>query len=300
MSKHSQTILDQLYEYDSFLDSLTTIADMGCGTGEDILWWANLTTRDDPPEPHNYKCYAIDRDETKLSKLPDLPNLYKLNRDFTELSLPVKVDFIWSHDSLQYSTNPLDTLKLWNKQMNVDGMLVLCVPQHNGVEFNKYYSRTYDGCFYNFTPTSLLYMLAVNGFDCKDAYLLKKFNDPWIHIAVYKSNIEPLDPKTTSWGDLADAGLLNEYLTQCIFKYGHIRQEEILYPWLDRENYFVDYIPQYTQIPENAETIDLNSPADLNSYKTKESEISQAKPVTKESKLINKPIKSIQPRKKYE
>jgi len=88
--------------------------------------------------------------------------------------------------------------------MTVNGMLILSVPQHSGVEFNKYYSRTYSNCYYHYTPTMLLYMLAVNGFDCRDAYLLKKFQDPWINIAVYKTDQASLDPKTTTWFDLID------------------------------------------------------------------------------------------------
>ena len=65
MDRHSLKVLNQLYEYDSFMDSLKNVADMGCGTGEDINWWATLTTRDDPPEPHNYNCFAVDIDEAK-------------------------------------------------------------------------------------------------------------------------------------------------------------------------------------------------------------------------------------------
>mgnify|MGYP006282903195 CR=1 FL=1 len=250
--RHSQHILNALYEYDSFLDSLRKICDMGCGSGEDINWWATLTTRDDPPVPHNYKCYAVDRDPVKLAQIPDLPNIVKIEKDFSELCLPTEVDLIWSHDSLQYSLNPLQTLRIWNEQMNVNGMLVLTVPMHTGVENNNFYSKTYSGCYYHYTPTNLIYMLAVNGFDCKDAYLYKRFNDTWLHMAVYKSNIKPMDPATTSWVDLIDTGLLHPTVVNSILKWGYVRQEEVLYPWLDRENYFIDYVSQWTEIPPEA------------------------------------------------
>jgi hypothetical protein len=95
-------------------------------------------------------------------------------------------------------------------------------------------------------------MLAVNGFDCNDAYLLKKYNDPWIDIAVYKSNIAPMDPAKTKWEHLIDTGLLNHSVVNSILKNGHVRQEEIVYPWLDKENYFVDWIRQQTEIPMEA------------------------------------------------
>jgi SAM-dependent methyltransferase len=249
LAKHSLEILGELHRYDSFLDSLTTIVDVGCGEGEDTLWWATLTTRDDPPEPYNYKVYAIDHSETQLSRVPNHPNIVKMHADFTKpYVLPSNTDLLWSHDSLQYSINPLETLRNWNEQMTVNGMLVLSIPQHSGVEYNKYFSRTYSGCYHNFTPTSLIYMLAVNGFDCNDAYMRKRFNDPWINIAVYKSEIKPMDPAITSWYDLAETGLLHPSVTSCIARNGYVKQEEMLYPWLDRENYFVDYVSQASDI----------------------------------------------------
>ena len=247
-----QTILNHIYEYDSFLDGIRTVAEMGCGSGEAITWWANLKSRDEPAEPHNYKCYAVDPSASRLNDIPDQENIIKLTRDFTERCLPVPVDFIFSYDTLQHSINPLETLKIWNEQMNVNGMLMLTVKQHSGVEFNRYQSRTYSGSFFNFTPTNLIYMLAVNGFDCKDAYMLKQFNDPYIHLAVYKSDIKPMNPKTTSWMDLIETGLLHTTVMSSIFANGHLRQEDIMYPWLDRENYYIDYVQQYTEIPVEA------------------------------------------------
>lgn len=252
--RHSLKILNQLREYDSFLDSLQTICDMGCGSGEDIAWWATLESRDDPPKPYNYNCYAVDIDAAKLAQVPAFDNIHKINRDFSTLCIPGETDLLWSHDSLQYSTNPLETLRMWNSMMNVNGMLVLSLKQQSGVEYNRYYSRTYSGCFYHYTPTNLIYMLAVNGFDCCDAYMLKEFNDPWIHIAVYKSNQPPRDPASTSWLDLIDLGLLHPTVVDSINAHGYLRQEDILYPWLDKENYFVDYVTQHTEIPEEVKT----------------------------------------------
>lgn len=298
MARHALKVLNQLREYDSFLDSLHTIVDMGCGSGEDITWWATLESRDDPPVPYNYNCFAIDRDENKLSHVPDLINIHKIKKDFNARCIPVEADLLWAHDSLQYSTNPIETLKIWNEQMNVDAMLILSIPQHSGVADNKYYSRTHSGCFYNFTPTSLIYMLAVNGFDCKDAYLLKEFNDPWIHIAVYKSAIPPMDATTTTWFDLIDKGLLNSTVVDSINSHGYLRQEDILYPWLDKENYFIDYVSQWTEIPADAtRTIDgvinISTPSDNQTIK-------QAKIVKKETKL-GKPIGIMRPpKKKYD
>ena len=82
-------------------------------------------------------------------------------------------------------------------------------------------------------------MLAVNGFDCRDSYMYKAPNDPWIHLAVYKTDIAPMDPGTTRWYDLAEKGLLHDSLIASIEKHGHLRQEDIVLPWLDRDWYFV-------------------------------------------------------------
>lgn len=298
MARHALKVLNQLREYDSFLDSLHTIVDMGCGTGEDITWWATLESRDEPPVPYNYNCFAIDRDAHKLSMVPDLVNIHKLEKDFNTFCLPGLADLVWAHDSLQYSTNPIETLKMWNSQMNVDAMLILSIPQHSGVADNKYYSRTHSGCFYNFTPTSLIYMLAVNGFDCKDAYMLKEFNDPWIHMAVYKSAIAPMDATTTTWTDLIDKGLLNPTVVNSINSYGYLRQEDILYPWLDKENYYVDYVSQWTEIPEQATrtvdgVINISTP-------TTTPVIKQGKTVKKETKLLKAVGIMRPPKKKYD
>lgn len=292
----AQTTLNLLHGYDTFLESLTTICDMGCGSGTDIAWWANLASNGDPPIPYNYNCIAVDQDASRLSQVPDLKNIRKINRDFTERQIiPVSIDLLWSHDSLQYSHNPLETLRFWNEQMTVNGMMVLHVPQHNGVSRNRYYNRTYSGCYHYFTPTNLIYMLAVNGFDCRDAYLLKKFQDPWIHMAVYKSDIEPMDPKTTTWHDLVDKNLLNLSVATSISNHGYLRQEDIIMPWLDKENYYVDYVSQQTVIPEEAgpPTIDgiFNNDVDAT-----EDKIKQAPHRTVESKLM-KPVGIMRPPK---
>lgn len=296
LDRHSVKVLDQIRQYDTFLDSLRTICDMGCGTGEDITWWATLESRDDPPEPYNYKCYAVDRDAGKLSKVPDLANIYKIQRDFTDrIVVPVSIDLLWAHDVLQYSTNPLETLRNWNEQMTVNGMMILCVPQDSGVEYNKYYSKTHSGCYYNYTPTNLIYMLAVNGFDCRDAYLLKQFNDPWIQIAVYKSEVEPMDPKTTTWNDLVDKNLLNPSVVASLTRHGYVRQEEIVYPWLDRENYFVDYVSQWENLPGQPEVPETQGVINTET-ESKQPKIKQAKAKTKETKLLA-PIGALRPPK---
>ena len=79
-------------------------------------------------------------------------------------------------------------------------------------------------------------MLAVNGFDCRDCYMYMAPNYGWVHMAVYKSHA-PLDPVGTSWFDLADKELLHPSVVDSLNRYGHVRQEDIFYPWLDKDFY---------------------------------------------------------------
>jgi hypothetical protein len=220
------------------MDSISTVADMGCGAGLDINWWATSETRDDPPTPHNYTCYAVDKDISKLDK--DLPkNVIPIKGNFEEKILPNKVDLMWSHDSFQYALNPLQTLKVWNEQMNVNGMLVLIVPQTSNHQYNRFVNRVHSGCYINHNICNLIYMLAVNGFDCREAYMFKSQNDPWIHLAVYKSDIPPMDHATTTLYDLIEKNMFHDSIANSINKYGYLRQEDIVLPFLDRNIYFV-------------------------------------------------------------
>ena len=231
---HSKEVLDLLLEFDSFMDSLTVIADLGAGSGLDINWFAKLMTRDDPPMPHDYECYAVDINISRLVNLPE--NVTVIQKDFEEkLDLPSTIDLLWCHDAFQYATNPLRTLKLWNEQMSVNGMLALSFPQSSGYRYNRLVNRAHDGCYYNHNVCNLIYMLAVNGFDCKDLYMKKDTNSPWLYLVVYKTDIAPMDPKTTRWTDLADKGLLHESIVKSLNKHGHVRQEDIIMLWLNKD-----------------------------------------------------------------
>lgn len=287
--RHALFVLESMRPHDEYLGRLTTICDMGCGSGEDIAWWATLVDNQDPPQPYNFTCFAVDKDPLKLAQVPKLPNLHTMERDFNNIVMPVdSVDLIWSHDSLNYSTDPIATLKHWHNMMTTDGMLILSIPQHSGVENNRYYSRSYSQCFYHYTPVSLIYMLALNGFDCRDAYLLKQFNDPWIQMAVYKTDVEPMNPETTTWYDLANKNLLHPTAVESIMKHGYLRQEEILYPWLNRNNYFVDQISDFTNLPKAEGPPKIEGV--INTRKESDTKtLDQSVPRTKDPKIL-KPV----------
>lgn len=236
---HSRGILDLIYGYDSFLDSLSVVADFGCGAGLDTEWWATLETRDDPPEPRNYLVYAVDKNTSGVEQhVRELPNVKIVQADFEdEYSIPRKIDLLWSHDAFQYCINPMQTLKRWNDQMNVNGMMILCVPQNVHYAYNRIHTNSYSGVYYNHNIVNLMYMLAVNGFDCRDAYFYKNSNDPWLYVAVYKSDIAPMDPRTTSWHDLAELKLINDSAIDSLTKHNYVKQEDLITVWLDKDFY---------------------------------------------------------------
>jgi trans-aconitate methyltransferase len=238
--QHTEFIRDLLYQYDSFLDSLEVVADFGCGEGLDLEWWATLETRDDPPEPRNYLCYAVDQNTKQIQKnVTSLPNvrIIEANLEDPDRFIPRQIDLVWCHDVFQYITNPVYTLCRWNEMISVNGMLVMSIPQAVHYEHNRLNNNSYNGWYFNHNVVNLMYMLAVNGFDCRDAYFYKDMNDMWLHVAVYKSEIAPMNPQTTTWHDLINANLVNESVRQCVERYGYVKQEEILTTWLDKDYY---------------------------------------------------------------
>jgi hypothetical protein len=264
---------------------------MGCGTGEDIHWWATLENYNDPPEPYNFNCFAVDNNADRLAKVPNLKNIHKVHDIYDRPNLfPVSIDLMWAHDSLQYSINPLETLRHWNSYMTVNGMLLLSVPQHTGIEYGRHFSRGYNGCYFHYNPINLIYMLAVNGFDCRDAYLLKKFQDPWIDMAVYKTDIAPMDPMTTTWYDLIDKNLLHPTIVDSINANGYLKQEEICMPWLDKELYFIDYVSHWEPAPGTENLTPEIKGVFNETVQSNNSIIKQAETIVKETKLLT-PIK---------
>ena len=231
---HQQSLftLEALYKHDDLMDSIRSVADVGCGTGLDIKWWAECASRDDPPIPHNYKCFAVDLKPTIKYNIPK--NLKVVENDFTKAPfLPTKVDLIWSHDSLGYVQNPYDTLRVWNEQMNPGGMLCVILPQLHNISYNRIRIDHFSGHFYNFNIINLVFMMACAGFDCKDGLYYKAKDDPWLHAVVYKSKVKPMDPMTTTWHDLRDKKLLPASFEESIDRFNHVtNQPHLLLRWI--------------------------------------------------------------------
>jgi hypothetical protein len=237
--QHSLQVLNLLKEHDTFMESISSVADMGAGACMDTLWWSQATTRDDNPELLNLKCFAVDCKPKNIDFVQP-KNMIYVTQNFEKNCLPEPVDVIWCHDAFQYALNPVSTLKVFNQQMNVNGLLYIGIPLQTYKEFNQWHSNSNNFQYYNHTFLNLVYMLAVNGFDCRDAYFRKAKDDAWLHAAVFKTDTAPMDPAKTSWLDLAQAGLLNDSLINSLSQFGYVRQQDALFPWLDKALYRIE------------------------------------------------------------
>lgn len=232
--RHSLETLTALYEYDDFMQSIRSLADMGSGQGLDLEWWATRTTRDEYQRPLNIDCLGIDQHGDFDARIHR--NIGYLRADF-ESELEVgrrRFDVIWCHDAFQYAVSPLQTLQRWRQLMNPSAMLVLIVPQTTNIEYNIQAFDQPDFCYYNWTLVSLIHALAVSGYDCRNGFFRKRPDDVWLHAVVYNSSYKDLDPRSTSWRDLADLNLLPDSMVQGMDRFGSVRQRDLTLPWLDR------------------------------------------------------------------
>ena len=253
---HALKTLNALLQYDDFMLSIGNVLDVGCGPGLDLEWWASRTTRDtEMPELLNIKCTGIDLFPSLV-----LPDYYtpqekitysKFNMEddwimdhMTYKDLDKQYDVVWCHDVFQYAINPLKTLQNFYNLLSPGGMLALMIPQTTNVIYHRQEFNQVDGTFYNHTLVSLIHMLAISRFDCKAGFFRKAPDDPWISAIVYKpeEEMDVLDPRTTRWYDLVDLGLLPNSADAGIQKAGHLRQRDLVLPWLNKS--LTDYAQQ--------------------------------------------------------
>lgn len=234
---HSLETLNHLYEHDDFMSSIGTLVDLGCGSGQDLEWWATRTTREDNPQPLNIRCVGVDRHD-RLPVAEKLHNITYQCADFeTDTIYPPRgqaFDVLWCHDSFQYAVNPLATLAHWWHTAADGGMLIMAVPQTTLHRQRQQHFELTSGCYYHHTMVSLIHQLAVTGWDCASGFFLKRVNEHWIHAAVYKSGHKPMNPQTTTWYELVERDLLPESAVDSVNRYGHLRQQDLIVPWLDK------------------------------------------------------------------
>lgn len=228
-------ILNALYEYDDFMESIQTVVDLGCGDGLDLEWWATRTTRDDARTPLNIQCIGVDV-LPQLAMAKKYPNItyQPINFEGTvHTPKNKKFDILWCNNSFQYCINPLETLAKWRSIASDNAMLILTIPQTTNIVLNNLEITQDSGCYYHYTLVNLMHMLAVTGWDCKSGYFLKEANDHWLRVIVYNSQTEPL-PLTTSWYELVEKDLLPDSAAKSVMSHGYLKQQDLVLPWIDR------------------------------------------------------------------
>ena len=235
-SNPGQEFLDLLDMYGSFMESIDTLVDLGCGEGADLNWWATRNVLDDNNQniPLNIKCTGVDlQGNCHLAR--QQPNVSFEKRDFETIKLhdgKKPYDVLWCNNSFQYLVNPFEGLKAWRNIMSEGGMLAMVVPSTFEAGVRSTHIAQHEHTLYHWSTVSLLHILAMSGFEVP--FMQKKPNDPWIKVVAYKSEHEPFDPKTTRMYDLLDKGLLPDSAEECILRFGYLKQDQLVLDWLDK------------------------------------------------------------------
>ena len=233
--QHSLETLNLLYEYDDFMLSIRSVLDLGCGSGDDLIWWATRTTRDEAHMPLNIDCTGVDAVDHS-DKFNKYSNIKFQSADFENSiqSYPKGYDILWCHDSFQYAINPLKTLSNWWNLASPGGMLYIGVPVTQRIHHRQLSYSLPSGVYYHHTMVSLIYMLATAGWDCRSGFFQQSVQGDWLHAAVYRNEHKPMDPKTTTWYQLSELKLLPESAEAGIHARGYLDQQDLVIPWLDR------------------------------------------------------------------
>jgi len=231
--KHSLQTLSLLEQHGDFMESIDSVLDIGCGKGLDTEWWATrcLLDDDDNSIPLNINCTALDIKSTYDTTKYD--NVTIEIADYETYISDKKYDVLWCHNSFQYCINPMNTLLNWRNVLNDGGMLCIEVPSTINMEYNRLSMRQYSQQYYDFTMLSMMHWLAIAGYETSFVHLDRFNKDNWLKVIAYKTVKSPLDPRETTWYDLADTELLPESVVKSINKHGYPIQQELVLEWID-------------------------------------------------------------------
>ncbi len=215
-----------------FMDSLSVIADMGCGKGTDAAAWADLVEEND--RPRKLFVFAVDK-ILQIDNHNRRSNIRTVKEDFSNTTIAKnKVDVLWCYNSFQYATDPVKTLRHWYGIMNENALLYIAIPQSNYIDdLSRWQMINSNGCFWPHNIASLIYLLAACGFDCKDGHFKQRRHEQMIHFCVYKSPHVPMQLDDASLYLLDEKKLLPHTISKCIQKFGAMRHEFLQLEWLD-------------------------------------------------------------------
>jgi SAM-dependent methyltransferase len=238
-SPDSVPVLSLLGEHHDFMESLSSVALMEDATGEDAAWFADYQSDvNDKSTKLNIKLSVYGK-QNRIRNANKRPKMTFVNCDIAATGTAAEsYDLIWAKNCLNTTVNPIETLRHWWSLLKEDGMLCLSVPQTAFIDdLSRWQIYGYSGQYYSWNLVNLIQMLAVNGFDCRDAHFKQTRHDPHIWAAVYKSSHKPLDPTTTNWYQLQEAGLTPASLDKCIQSFGYVKHEFLKVEWLDHTVY---------------------------------------------------------------
>lgn len=215
-----------------FMDSLSVIADMGCGKGADSALWADNV--DENGKPRNLFVFALDK-KIQIDNHNRRSNIKIVKEDYSNTTIAKeKVDVLWCYNSFQYATDPVKTLRHWWDIMNEDGLLYIAIPQSNYIDdLSRWQMINSSGCFWPHNIVSLIYLLAACGFDCNGGHFKQRRHEQMLHFCAYRSSNKPMNLADASLYTLNEMHMLPKSISKCIEKYGSIRHEFLILPWLD-------------------------------------------------------------------
>lgn len=232
----SLEVLNLIDQKTEFMDSLRIVADMGCGRGADSYWWSTRTSPEG--KDRNLIVFAVDQ-MMQLDNHYRHKNIKFIRESFTSTTIAKnKVDVLWCYNAFQYATDPVKTLRHWWDIMSPDGLLYIGIPQNNYIDdLSRWQMITESGCYWPHNITSLIYLLAANGFDCNDGFFRQQRHDKMIHLCAYKSPYAPMTLDQANLYQLDEMKLLPPSISNCVKKFGAIRHEHLHLRWLDGNVY---------------------------------------------------------------
>jgi len=236
---HALETLKTLNRYADFLDNIETVADMGCGLGYDALWWASLAKDDGTPRNITVQAFDLIIDPNVLQKHA---NIKYNHSDYTVTGLAKEtVDFVWAHNSFQYTLSPIHTLLHWWDIMKTDAMLLISVPYNFGIDKHRDIEKVdiehSFGSYFNWSLGNLIMILAATGFDVRNSHFRFDRTNGWIQAAVYKLPGKP--QPSMNWYDMCDQKMLPISIESAILKKGTFNDTDIVCDWIDRSQYIL-------------------------------------------------------------
>jgi SAM-dependent methyltransferase len=227
---HSLNFLKIIYEYPEMLESIDSVLDVGSRDGHDAHWWAECDDGDESnPLPLNINVTALDNNPN-WNKDFEHSNINKVKADWDTITFDKKFDVVWAHSVLQEANNPLKFLHKMNEFTSDGGVMCLSFPTTINTFYGEPDHRIYETAKHQITIPSLIYMLALSGFNSRDGFIYKQPNTNVINAFVYKDSAEVFDYNEKSIHELLD--FMPEVCTQQIEKFGYITNKGLILKWL--------------------------------------------------------------------